>query len=54
MANKFAGLVFMADHENIDKIIDSFSKNSDMELIFCKTSYSKLWISEKQPEECTA
>jgi hypothetical protein len=51
MVKKNGAIVFSAEPDQIDNIIDQFSKNFDAELIHCQASYSKLWIKKESTLE---
>lgn len=51
MALKNAAIVFNADHNKIDGIIQSIVDTFEIQLIHCQTSYEKLWITREEPEE---
>ena len=49
---KYAAIVFKTQPEDIDIVIEQFRKNSEVDIIFFKTSFDKLWVvQEPTPKE---
>ena len=49
---KYAAIIFATEPEAIDIMIDKFRNTFDVNIIFFKTSYDKLWITaEPKPKE---
>lgn len=48
---KYAAIVFETEPEKLDLIIEQFRSNSDVNIIFFKTSYDKLWIGPEPKEK---
>ena len=44
---KYAAIVFETEPESIDNIIEKFRETFDAKIIFFKTSYDKLWITQE-------
>ena len=46
-----AGLIFLANPLEVDKIISDMQKQYDIELLHVETSYGKLWITRSDRQE---
>jgi hypothetical protein len=49
---KNAAIVFISDPDTIDIVLEELQQDTRIDLVYCKTSYSKLLVvQEPEPEE---
>jgi len=51
MARIGVGMVFLADYNEADNIINEIQKQFNIEVLHVQSSYQKLWITKTQPQE---
>ncbi len=51
MARIAVGLVFLAESNEADDIINEVQQQFDIQLLHAQTSYSKLWITKQEPQQ---